>query len=116
MGMLHEFESTDWDGLRTSLGYAYEGVMLDIPTATMLKLVGEWRADEGGDLLERRMGVGMGDLLFKAREGYLSWSQGKPHEYYWEKHLLPLGADYVVALWETFFAPPPPPSKPDGRR
>ncbi len=111
MGMLHEFESTDWDGLRTSLGYAYEGVMIDIPTAVTLKLVGEWRAAEGGDLLERRMGVGMGDLLFKAREGYRSFSQAKPREYNWEDTLLPMGSDFIVGLWQTYFAPPPPPSK-----
>ncbi len=111
MGMLHEFESTDWDGLRTSLGYAYEGVMIDIPTAVTLKLVGEWRAAEGGDLLERRMGVGLGDLLFKAREGYRSYSQAKPREYNWEDTLLPMGADFIVGLWQTYFAPPPPPSK-----
>ena len=111
MGMLHEFESTDWNGLRTSLGYAYEGVMIDIPTATTLKLVGEWRAAEGGDMLERRMGVGMGDMLFKAREGYRSYSQAKPREYWWDKDLLPMGADFITGLWQTYFPAPPPPSK-----
>ena len=111
MGMLHEFESTDWDGTRTSLGYGFEGVMIDLPTATTLKLVGAWRAAEGGDLLERRMGVGMGDLRFKAHEGYRSWSMGKPHEYNWEKDLMPMGADFIFGLWETYFAAPPPPSK-----
>ncbi|HYD85493.1 MAG TPA: hypothetical protein VEA63_15610, partial [Opitutus sp.] len=116
MGMLHEFESTDWDGLRTSLGYAFEGVMIDIPNAVTLKLVGEWRAGDGGDMLERRMGVGMADMLFKAHEGYLSFSQAKPHDYNWEKTLVPMGADLIVPLWETFFAPPPPPSKPAASR
>jgi hypothetical protein len=111
MGMLHEFESTDWDGLRTSLAYAFEGAMIDIPTAATLKAVGEWRATEGGDMLERRMGVGMGDLLFKAREGYRSYSQAKPREYWWEKDLAPMGADFIVGLWSAYFAPPPPPSK-----
>jgi hypothetical protein len=111
MGMLHEFESTDWDGLRTSLGYAFEGAMIDIPTAATLKALGEWRAAEGGDLLERRMGVGMGDLLFKAREGYRSYSQAKPREYWWEKDLAPMGADFIIGLWSAMFAPPPPPSK-----
>jgi hypothetical protein len=85
--------------------------MIDIPTAVTLKLVGEWRATEGGDVLERRMGVGIGDLLFKAREGYRSWSQGKPHEYSWEKDLQPMGADFVIGLWQSYFAPPPAPSK-----
>ncbi len=111
MGMMHEFESTDWDGLRTSLGYAYEGAMIDIPTAVTLKLVGEWRASEGGDMLERRMGVGMGDMIFKAREGYRSFSQAKQREYNWDDHLMPMGADFIVGLWQTYFAPPPPSSK-----
>ena len=111
MGMLQEFESTDWDGLRTSLGYAFEGAMIDIPTAVTLKLVGEWRATEGGDVLERRMGVGMADMRFKAAEGYRSYSQGKPREYNWEESLVPMGAEYVYGLWETYFAPPPSPSK-----
>lgn len=111
MGMLHEFESTDWDGLRTSLGYAFEGAMIDIPTAATLKLVGVWNAAEGGDVLERRMGVGMADLRFKAREGYRSYSQAKSYENSWEKTLEPMGADFVFGLWETYFAAPPPPSR-----
>ncbi|MBA4137073.1 MAG: hypothetical protein C0518_07135 [Opitutus sp.] len=112
MGMLHEFESTDWDGFRTSAAYAFEGAMINIPTAVTLKLVGEWDARRGGDVIERRMGVGMADLRFKAREGYRSWSLGKPREYWWERDFVPMGADYIFGLWETFFAPPPPPSRP----
>ncbi|MFO1450910.1 MAG: hypothetical protein U1F61_22315 [Opitutaceae bacterium] len=111
MGMLQEFESTDWDGMRTSLAYAFEGAMIDIPIATTLKLLGEWRANEGGDVIEKRMAVGMADMLFKAREGYRSYSQAKPREYWWEKDLEPMGADYIVGLWQTYFAPPPPPSR-----
>jgi hypothetical protein len=111
MGMLHEFESTDWNGLRTSLGYAFEGVMIDIPTAATLKAVGAWRADRGGDMLERRMGVGMADLRFKAREGYRSYSQATPREYWWEKDLEPMGADFIFGIWEAHFAPPPEPMK-----
>lgn len=111
MGMLHEFESTDWDGFRTSAAYAFEGAMIDIPTAVTLKLVGVWDAARGGDVLERRMGVGMGDLRFKAREGYRSFSLGKPREYWWERDFVPMGADYIFGLWETYFAPPPPPSR-----
>ena len=111
MGMLYEFESTDWDGTRTSLAYAFEGAMIDLPTAATLKAVGEWRAAEGGDVLEKRMGVGMGDLLFKAKEGYRSYSQGKAREYWWEKDLQPMGAEFIFGLWSAYFAPPPPPSK-----
>ncbi len=111
MGMFHEFESTDWNGTRTSLQYAYEGAMIIIPTAVTLKLVGAWDAERGGDVLERRMGVGMADLLFKAREGYLGYSQAKFYETRWEKNLVPMGGDFIVGLWQTYFAPPPAPSK-----
>lgn len=109
MGMLHEFESTDWDGLRTSASYAFEGVMIDIPTAVTMKLAGIWRADRGGDLLERRMGVGMADLRFKAREGYRGWSLGQERLQHWDTDLQPMGADFIFGLWETYFAPPPAP-------
>jgi hypothetical protein len=71
-------------------------------------LLGEWRANEGGDVLERRMGVGMADLLFKAHEGYRGWANGKAADYQWETDLLPMGADFITGLWKTYFAPPPP--------
>jgi hypothetical protein len=111
MGMCHEFESTDWNGMRTSLIYAYEGAMIFIPTAVTLKLVGAWDVQRGGDVIERRMAVGMGDMLFKAGEGYLGYSQAKFYETRWEQNLVPMGADYIVGLWQSFFDPPPPPSK-----
>jgi hypothetical protein len=107
MGMCHEFESTDWDGLRTSAMYAYEGAMIDLATASTLKVLGEWRANEGGDMVEKRMSVGMADLRFKVREGYRGWSQGKQHFTWWEKDLEPIGAAYVFGLWESLFASPP---------
>jgi hypothetical protein len=109
MGMGHEFESIDWAGLRTSATYAFEGVMIDLCTASTLKVLGEWRAAEGGDMLERRMGVGMADLRFKAKEGYRGWSNGKEHTTTWEQDLVPMGADFIFGLWESYFAPPPPP-------
>jgi hypothetical protein len=112
MGMFHEFEATDWNGTRTSLQYAYEGAMIIIPTAVTLKLVGVWDKERGADLIERRMGVGMADMLFKAKEGYLGYSQAKFYETHWEKNLVPMGADYIVGLWQSFFAPPPAPSEP----
>lgn len=111
MGMLDEFESTDWDGLRTSLTYAFEGAMIDIPMASTLKELGQWRPDAGGDMLERRMAVGMADLRFKAHEGYRCWSLGKEREYWWEQDLEPMGADYIFGIWESYFRPPPSPSK-----
>lgn len=111
MGMFTEFETTDWNGTRTSLQYAYEGAMIVIPTAVTMKLVGAWDTARGGDLLERRMGVGMSDLLFKGKEGYMSYSQAKFYETHWEKNLAPMGADFITGLWQTYFSQPPAPSK-----
>lgn len=106
-GMCLEFESTDWYGMRTSLIYAYEGVMINLCTASTLKVLGEWQSDAGGDAIERRMGVGMADLRFKADRGYRGWANGKAHETRWDADLVPHGADFIFALWESYFAPPP---------
>ncbi|MBS0630313.1 MAG: hypothetical protein JSS11_00235 [Verrucomicrobia bacterium] len=106
MGMFCEFESSDWNGMRTSLQYAYEGSMIIIPTAVTLKLVGAWDDKRGGDVIERRMGVGMSDLIFKAREGYMSYSQAKFYETHFDKNLAPMGADFIFGLWKTYFAAP----------
>lgn len=111
MGMFTEFESTDWNGMRTSLQYVYEGAMIFIPTAVTMKLVGAWDVKRGGDVIERRMGVGMADMLFKAKEGYLGYSQAKFYETRWEKNLVPMGADYIVGLWQAFFEAPRAPAK-----
>jgi hypothetical protein len=108
-GMGLEFESTDWTGHRTSLIYAYEGAMIDLCTAATLKVLGEWPDGADGNLVERRMAIGMADLRFKAERGYRGWANGRMHETTWEKDLLPYGADFIYALWESFFRPPPPP-------
>ncbi len=112
IGMLLEFESTDWDGLRSSLGYAYEGAMIHLGVAATLRVLGEWRDDAAGRDIERRMAVGVSDLMFKAREGYRGWSLGKERLNWLEQDLQPLGSDYIFPLWSTLFPPPPPPSVP----
>jgi hypothetical protein len=104
MGMFHEFETTDWDGLRTSAIYAYEGAMINVSTGATLKALAEWRDDEGGEMIEKRMKVGMEDLRFKLTEGYRGWSQGKEHFTWWEKDIAPIGGEYVFGLWEEGFA------------
>ncbi len=106
MGMCAEFEGTDWFGLRTSLLYAYEGVMINLGTAATLKVLGEWRDDAGGRDIARRMAVGMSDLLFKAREGYRGWAGGKEAIAWLERDLQAHGSDYIFPLWETLFPRP----------
>jgi len=105
-GMIIELENMDWAGLRSHLLYAYEAAMIDLPTAATLFALGEWRPAEGGDLIRRRMEVGLGDLRFRAREGYAGWSNGRASDTWWEKDLAPTGADFVFALWDHVIATP----------
>ncbi len=109
-GFIFEFESMDWFGLRTNLAYAFEASMIDLMTATTLKEIGEWRTDAGGRYIERRMAVGMADFMFRAREGFTGWANGKVGNYDWEDYFLPQGADMVVELWQAYFEPAPPPT------
>lgn len=106
MGMMLEFESTDWDGLRSSLGYAFEGAMIHLGTAATLRVLGEWKNDPSGHDIERRMAIGIADLMFKAKEGYRGWSLGRERLNWYEQDLEPLGADFVFPLWSELFPPP----------
>lgn len=108
MGMMLEFEITDWDGLRTSLAYGFEGAMIHLGTAATLRVLGEWRDDAAGRDIERRMAVGIADLMFKAKEGYRGWSLGKERINWLEQDLQPLGSDYIFPLWTQLFPPPEP--------
>lgn len=109
-GMIYELEAGDWSGMRTSAHYAFEAAMIDINNAVTLKALGVWDAKAGGDTLDRRMAVGMGDFLFRIHEGYAGWANGKPHETWWEKDITPIGGDFIIGLWRAYFPPPPPPS------
>lgn len=106
MGMCAEFESTDWFGLRTSLTYAFEGVMINLGTAATLKVLGIWRDDAAGRDIVRRMAVGVSDLRFKAREGYRGWAGGRETCAWLEQDLQPIGSDYIFPLWTELFPPP----------
>ncbi|MGH8021265.1 MAG: hypothetical protein ACREIA_23890 [Opitutaceae bacterium] len=81
--------------------------MIDLSTASTLKVLGEWKPDAGGDLIERRMAVGMSDLRFKAMEGYRGWANGAEHLSWWEKDLETNGADFIFGLWEALFETKP---------
>jgi hypothetical protein len=105
MGMVYEFEAMDFSGLRTSLGYAYDCVMIHLGTAAGLKVTGQWRDDTTGRDVEQRMAVGMADLIFKAREGYAGWANGRPSVSTLED-LRRMGFDYIVPLWHGLFPKP----------
>ncbi|QYM79053.1 hypothetical protein K0B96_00110 [Horticoccus luteus] len=104
IGMCAEFESTDWNGMRSSTSYAFEGSMLQLSIAATLHAIGAWRDDAAGRSIAQRMSVGIGDLLFKAREGYRGWSLGQERIVWLEQDLQPLGSDYIFPLWTDYLA------------
>lgn len=105
MGMVYEFEAMDNAGLRTSLGYAYDCVMIHLGTAASLKVLGLWQDNPAGHDIEQRMAVGMADLIFRAEEGYEGWANGRLSSYD-ITDLKPLGSDYIFALWHGLFPAP----------
>ncbi|MCC6415924.1 MAG: hypothetical protein IT582_08450 [Opitutaceae bacterium] len=105
IGMCAEFESTDWYGVRSCLSYAFEGVMINVATAASLRALGLWRDDAPARELEKRMAVGMADLLFKAREGYRGWAHGKEFIQGMDD-LAKDGAPHIFAMWVGLFAEP----------
>ena len=106
MGMCYEFESMDGLGIRTSLSYAFEGLMINLGTAATFRVLGLWPDDPSGLDIERRMAVGVSDVLFRANEGYRGWAGGKETIAWREKDLVPLGCDYIFPLWQELFPPP----------
>lgn len=105
MGMCYELESMDGLGLRTSITYAFEGLMINLGTAATLRVLGLWQDDLSGRDIERRMAVGVSDTMFRAKEGYRGWAGGKETIAWLEKDLQPLGSDYVFPLWSELFPP-----------
>ena len=105
MGMVYEFEAMDNAGLRTSLGYAYDCVMIHLGSAASLKVLDEWRPAAGGNDIEQRMAVGMADLIFKAKEGYEGWANGRLSSYD-ITDLQKNGSDYIFELWHALFPEP----------
>lgn len=105
MGMCYEFESMDGLGMRTSLTYAFEGLMINLGTAATFRVLGLWPDDLAGRDIERRMAVGVSDTMFRAKEGYRGWAGGKETIAWLEKDLQPLGSDYIFPLWSELFPP-----------
>jgi hypothetical protein len=106
MGMCTEFEGTDWYGVRSSLTYAFEGVMINLGTAASLRVLGLWRDDASGRDIGERMAIGVSDLLFKAREGYRGWAHGQ-ETIAGLAEVCARGSDYVLPMWSELFPPPP---------
>ncbi len=102
MGMIYEFEAMDNAGLRTSLGYAYDCVMIHLGTAAALKVTGNWPDTPTSRDVTERMAVGMADLIFKAEEGYEGWANGRVSSGDLTD-LQKLGSDYIFPLWTDLF-------------
>lgn len=75
-GMLLEFRSSDANGIRSSARYTFDSLINSIPTRATLQLLGQWPDNPAADEIINRMNVGIGDWLFKVREGYQGWQKG----------------------------------------
>lgn len=76
-GMLREFDSTDADGPRSSIVYAYDGFRPNLIHHVVLLVGGFWPADGSDAELLARLDVGVTDLAYKLRHGYRNYAKGK---------------------------------------
>ncbi len=105
MGMCYELESMDGPGMRTSIIYAFEGLIINLGTAATFRVPRLWSDHLSGRDIERRMAVGVSDTMFRAKEGDRGWAGGKETIAWLAKDLQPLGSDYISPLWSEFFPP-----------
>lgn len=70
-GMLHEFNSSDASGQRSSLTYAYDGFRPNLCHHVTLLVSGQWVHD---DTVLSRLNVGIWDLDYKISNGYHSYA------------------------------------------
>jgi hypothetical protein len=69
LGMGYEFNSNDSAGIRSDALYSFEGLLNNLTTCASLQALGVWDRRQMR-LVERRMMVGVRDLLYKLDHGY----------------------------------------------
>ena len=69
LGMGYEFNSNDSAGIRSDALYTFEGWLNNLTTRATLQALGVWDRRQMR-LVERRMMVGVRDLLYKLEHGY----------------------------------------------
>ncbi|GAB6145297.1 hypothetical protein [Desulfocicer niacini] len=95
-GMCHEFNSSDGEGLRSSLSYSALGWSHNTVSEYLLRYFGYSISTSIHDLKT----IGTTDLFYKAEHGYLSWSMGSQEAQY--ESDLTFGFNYVKEIWEVW--------------
>ena len=77
-GMLLEFASTDAEGSRSSIGYAYHGFRPNLVTHLVLIAADGWKKGAKADECLTRLNIGITDLFYKLEHGYFEYSHARP--------------------------------------
>lgn len=76
-GMLLEFASSDANGPRSSMGYAYDGFRANLTNHVLIIVGGYWQPGGKADEILRLLDVGITDLRYKLERGYRNYSRGR---------------------------------------
>ncbi|RYD30420.1 MAG: hypothetical protein EOP87_16690, partial [Verrucomicrobiaceae bacterium] len=104
-GMLLEFASSDGNGPRSSLLYAYDGYRPHQTNQLVLIIGGLWQKGSAvANNAVARMKVGNADLAYKIGKGYVDYAKGKSIN---QTDLVKnsFGSAYVMPLWTDVLLP-----------
>jgi hypothetical protein len=106
LGMLKEFDSTDGNGARSSLEYAYDGYRPHQTNQLVLIIGGYWQKGSAtADNAVARMKIGNADLWYKMTNAYHDYAKGKyqgTRDMAWGNGH---GMGYVRSLWDDVLLP-----------
>ncbi len=104
-GMLKEFDSSDANGARSSLIYAYDGYRPHQTNQLVLIIGGFWQKGSAtANNAVAKMKIGNTDLAYKIANGYIDYSKGKVNDF---RALFRdnFGSAYVMPLWTDVLLP-----------
>jgi hypothetical protein len=109
--MAQEFDARDARGPRSSMSYVQFGTRVALNWFCLMIAAGliDRHSGDVQDLF-RRMDIGMTDIIYKSRQGYLSYSKGGPpasnNETWSEARFAePWGLLYTHGLWTDLLRP-----------
>ncbi len=106
LGMLKEFDSSDGNGPRSSLLYAYDGYRPHQTNELVMIIGGYWsKGSAAANAAFARMKVGNEDLFYKLGKGYIDYSKGVNRGLVDSTYLAGHGTAYVRPLWDDVLRP-----------
>jgi hypothetical protein len=106
LGMLKEFDSADGGGLRSSLGYAYDGFRPHQTNQLVLIVGGYWpNGTSTASSAVARMGIGNADLWYKISKSYIEYYSGQGRGVVGSAFVNERGFPYVRSIWEDVLQP-----------